>query len=281
MRKRQEHIVTAVEEAFTSDVVCWNTPKRPFPKISLLTSLYSGDEHIEGFLENITSQTIFDNCELIIIDANSPGNEKPVIDRYMEKFSNITYERLEKDPGIYGCWNRALELATGEFISNANLDDRRSRQQLEIFAGALVENEDMDLVYSECFTTDKPNETYMRNSSAGQTYPVSSFTPENMIKCLPGCMPLWRKTMHDGCGNFNSKFKYAGDWEMWLRAVRNGSRFLKIDGIHGLYYNNPSGLTTDNTRYQEKFQEEKKTFYEYRDMFGDKNFEQFKGYFSQ
>ena len=87
--------------------------------------------------------------------------------------------------------------------------------------------------------------------------------------------------MHDRCGYFNDKLKYAGDWELWLRAVRSGSEFKRVDGIYGLYYNNPSGLSTDEERYKEKFKEEKQIFFEYRDIFGDENFKRFKGYFSQ
>ena len=37
----------------------------------------------------MVSQTFFDKCEVIIIDANSPGNEKKVIDKYIEQFDNI------------------------------------------------------------------------------------------------------------------------------------------------------------------------------------------------
>ena len=43
--------------------------------------MYDGDEFIEPFLEDITSQTIFDNCELILINANSPGNEEKIINK--------------------------------------------------------------------------------------------------------------------------------------------------------------------------------------------------------
>ena len=281
MRSRQEHVITAIEEVFTDKAVCWNTPKKKFPKISLVTSLYSGDDFIEDFLNNLTSQTIFDNCELIIVDGNSPGNERTIIEQYMERFPNIIYERLEEDPGIYGCWNHAIRLSTGEFISNANLDDRRSLQQLEIFANILMQDGNVDLVYSECFLTNKPNETYSNNSSEGLVYSALPFTPENMIKCLPGCMPLWRKTMHDRCGYFNDKLKYAGDWELWLRAVRSGSEFKRVDGIHGLYYNNPYGLSTDETRHSQRFEEEKQIFFEFKHMFGDENLKRFQGYFSQ
>ena len=55
------------------------------PKISIITSLYKGGEFIKGFLDDIVGQTIFkDECELIIIDANSPEGEKEIILEYQK-----------------------------------------------------------------------------------------------------------------------------------------------------------------------------------------------------
>lgn len=281
MKQRREEITMAVEDTFRSGKCSFFTPPLSIPKISILTSLYKGDEHIEGFLANMTSQSVFADCELIIIDANSPGNEKEIIDRYREQYSNIIYKRLDKDPGIYGCWNQALEIASGEFVTNANLDDRRSRQQLEIFANELINNPEVDLIYSQCFITGKAGETYLHNSSLETVYPIAPFSREAMVKCLPGCMPMWRKSMHENIGGFEARYKSAGDWEMWLRAVENGSVFKMTDGIHGLYYHNPTGLSTDKSREKEKKAEEAEIFFKYSEIFGQKNFDMYKGYFSQ
>ena len=61
--------------------------KNLIPKISIITSVYNGDEFIESFLEDITEQTIFkDKCELIMVNANSPGNEGEIINKYIEKY---------------------------------------------------------------------------------------------------------------------------------------------------------------------------------------------------
>ena len=59
-----------------------------------------------------------------MIDANSPGKQEPCIRKYMKKHSNIIYKRLDKDPGLYECWNAAIKMASSELLTNANLDDR-------------------------------------------------------------------------------------------------------------------------------------------------------------
>jgi glycosyltransferase involved in cell wall biosynthesis len=258
MRRKRKEIPSIVNKIVENSHCPHARSSNQIPRISLITSLYDGDDQVEGFLRDITSQTIFENCELIIVDGNSPGNEAQCIRRYQEKFDNIVYLRLDNDPGIYGCWNKAIELSSGEFISNANIDDRRSHQQLEILAQHLADNPLIDLVYSEFYVTHKANESFLQNSSNFSTYPSFPFSPTNMSRCLPGCMPVWRKSMHDKHGLFDSSLKFAGDWEMWLRAASGGSVFSRKAGVHGLYYHNPRGLTTSKDRESEKVTEEVK-----------------------
>ena len=56
------------------------------PRVTIITSVYKGDKFIKGFLEDIVQQTIFNDCELIIINANSPEKEDDIIKRYADKY---------------------------------------------------------------------------------------------------------------------------------------------------------------------------------------------------
>jgi len=239
------------------------------PKISIITSMYKGDDFIEPFLEDITQQTIFkDKCELIIVDANSPGNEKEKIDKYLEKYpENIKYYRLGKDPGIYGTWNWAIERSTGEFITNANLDDRKSILSLEKHAKELVLNPDVDLVYADSFITHQPNETFDKNSSGGKKYNFEHFSKEAMLRGNQAHNnPMWRKSAHADHGLFNDKYKSAGDWEFFLRCAFGGSQFKKIDTALGLYYFNPQGISTNIENDSWKREEEKEIYMKYKKL---------------
>ena len=74
-------------------------------KITIITSLYKASPYLGGFLENITQQTVFNQCELYLLNGNSPENEEDIILPYLQEYNNIRYQRLDFDPGIYGCWN--------------------------------------------------------------------------------------------------------------------------------------------------------------------------------
>jgi len=249
------------------DIVEFNMDE--IPKISLITSVYDGDDYIEEFLKDITRQTIFkSNCEIILVNPKSPGNEKKVIDKYIKKYpDNIKYYELDEDPGIYGTWNYAIEMSTGEFITNANLDDRKAINSLEKHAKELVLNPDVDLVYADSLITDQPNETFENNSSAGRKYSFPEFSFENLkMVNAPHNNPMWRRDAHKKAGFFNDKYKSAGDWEMFLRMASRGSVFKKISGILGLYYFNPKGVSTNPENFEWKKEEEQEIYKTYKDL---------------
>jgi len=236
------------------------------PKISIITSVYDGEEYIRSFLENITSQTIFkEKCELIMINANSPGNEEPIIQEYVEKYpNNIIYRKLDDDPGIYGTWNIALEMASGEYITNANLDDCKSSFSLERHANELYSNPDVGLVYADSFVTKVSNETFEKNSSNGQRYNFEQFSKEAMLRGnQPHNNPMWRKELHKKHGFFDSKYRSAGDWEFFLRCAFGGEKFKKINDVLGLYYFNPNGISTNPKNSSWKQEEEKEIYMKY------------------
>ena len=237
------------------------------PKISIITSVYDGDEFIRPFLEDITSQTIFEEkCELVLVNANSPGNEEEVIMEYIKKYpNNIVYKRLDEDPGIYGTWNEAIKLSSGDYITNANLDDRKSRNSIERHAKSLFTNPDVSLVYSDSFVTHSPNETFDKNSSGMKRYNFEQFSKEGMLRGnLPHNNPMWKKSLHEKHGYFDSKYRSAGDWEFFLRCAFGGENFKKINEVLGLYYFNPKGVSTNVENTSWKQQEEKEIFLKYK-----------------
>jgi len=279
LKKKREEIYQTFVNVIESKPVNFFTNIK-VPKVSIITSLYKGEKYIEHFLNEVTSQTIFDNCELLILDADSPENEHLIINKYCNKYSNIVYKKLEKRLSVQETMNIGIEMSTGNLLTLWNVDDTRKHNALEILAKSLVVDNKVDLVYADSYQTTKENETYNSNSSQGNLYEHSryEFSKENMIKCLPGPMPMWRKDMNDKYGLFNENLKFAGDWEMWLRAVSQGARFKKIEQVLGLYYYNPEGLSTSTEDSQKRFSEEREIFHEYSNLFG-KNYEKYRGYF--
>jgi glycosyltransferase involved in cell wall biosynthesis len=243
---------------------------KDLPKISLITSVFDAEEHIDQLMENVTKQTIFqDKCEWIILNANplEKNYEEEVILKYVEKYpKNIIYKRLDNDPGVYGTWNEAIRLATGEFVTNINCDDRRALWALEKQARSLVTNPDVDLVYNDSYIVHESNTNWGDiDPVSTQRYNFDEFSKDAMLRGnLPHNNPMWRKQIHDKHGMFDDKYKSAGDWEFWLRCVFAGSKFKKLPDVLGIYYFNPNGISTNPENNSWKQKEEKEVFMKYR-----------------
>tara|TARA_R100000008_G_scaffold1988_1_gene1645 strand:- start:6564 stop:8567 length:2004 start_codon:yes stop_codon:yes gene_type:complete len=274
----KKHILeTFTEEAIYAQfvtAVCGEAPKRidmeQVPRISLITSVYDSAEYIDQLMEDVTSQTIFEEkCEWILLNVNPPGNdaEEEVILKYAEKYpNNIVYKRLKKDPGIYGVWNKAIAMSTGEYITNINCDDRRRVDALEKQAYTLLANPHIDLVYNDSYIAREANVRWKDvNPQNSQRYNFEQFSKEAMLRGnLPHNNPMWRKSLHAEYGKFDEKYRSAGDWEFWLRCTLGGSQFMKHSEILGVYYFNPAGVSTDPKNNSWKVEEEREVFLKYK-----------------
>ncbi len=257
-----------VEQVYGKKIEKFDTSR--LPKISLVTSIFKADEYIEQFMDDITRQTIFkDKCEWIIINPNSPGNEEEVIMRYVDKYpNNIVYKRLDYDPGIYDTWNMGIQMATGEYVTNANADDRKAPNSLEEHAKALLLNPTIDLVYADSFIAREANKRWEDIKPDWQRYNFEQFSLEAMLRGNPPHNnPMWRKSVHDKNGYFDQKYKSAGDWDFWLRCAFNESKFMKINDILGVYYFNPTGMSTNPEHDSWKKQHEKEIFMKYKQIY--------------
>lgn len=236
------------------------------PAVSIITSVYNADYFIESFLQDITQQSIFDTCELILINAHSPGHEERVIESYLMTYPNIIYVRLDHDPGLYAVWNYAIRIARGRYITNANVDDRLRKDCYELHMKTLDANGSIDLVYSDFYVTYEPNKPF-DSVKISHVRCMPDFSIAQLLRQpLPNNHPMWRKSLHERCGFFDETFRYAGDWEFWLRAADCGAVFEKVPGILGLYYYNPRGLSTDVRHASAIAQEEHEIKIRYRHL---------------
>ena len=160
-------------------------------------------------------------------------------------------------------------MASGEYLTNANLDDRKSPESIEIHAKNLFLNEDVDLVYANSYITHKPHQKFTDKDPDWKALnPFVYKGRETMLKGnSPHNNPMWRKSLHEKYGTFNAEYFSAGDWEMWLRASFGGAKFLYINKILGLYYFNPQGISTNESTKTKKQKEEFSIFKKYQKLF--------------
>ena len=90
-----------------------------YPKVSIITVVYNAKSALQKTLDSI-KQVRYPNKEVIIIDGGSTDGTKSVIEK---NYLDISMWISEKDNGIYDAMNKAINIATGEFIWFMNAGD--------------------------------------------------------------------------------------------------------------------------------------------------------------
>jgi len=276
LRNKKQEIAATIENLIDNCVF----QDKQKPLVSILATFCEGKTFLPHFMENMVNQTFFDKCELVIVDADSQDYEQDLINDYMQKYDNIVYCRLDEKLKPTPCFNKTIQLSSGKYLTFAFIDDVKRRDCIEMLYNEIEKDDTINLVYGNVVETGLENQIFENHDFKEMKLFEHSnfdFSRENMIKCLPGPMPLWRRKMHEQNGFFDTKnCNYADDWEMWLRAVESGSKFKKIDEIVGLYLTGGRSQQDD----LEQRREEAKLFYKYSHLFGP-NFHKYKPYFDQ
>ena len=91
-------------------------------KLSICISTYNRADFIGGTLESICHQ-LTDECEIVVLDGASPDSTARVVGEYTARCSRIRYAKQEVNNGIDRDFDRAVELARGEFCWLMSDDD--------------------------------------------------------------------------------------------------------------------------------------------------------------
>lgn len=206
-------------------------------KVSAIVSLYKAREFVEECLTDLINQSLYraGALEIVVIDSASPDGEGSVVREFQERFDNIVYVRTDERERLYQAWNRGISHARGEYITNANADDRHHPECLEILARALDVNPRAQLAYADVFESRVPNESFNANSRSVRYLYKEYFAPDVVLHYQFGCQPVWRRDIHERVGLFSETMKAAGDWEFNLRFALSGERAVHIPMPLGLF----------------------------------------------
>lgn len=216
------------------------------PLVSAIVSTYNSAKFIRGCIEDLERQTIADRLEIIVVDSASPQDEGAIIRELQGCYNNIRYLRTEQRETVYAAWNRAIGMARGRYITNANTDDRHRRDAFELMVRVLENDPAIDLVYADVMITRTPHETFEQHTPAGR-YSWFEWGRNTLLDngCFIGPQPMWRRSVHDQYGGFDDSYVTSGDYEFWLK-ISQTANFRHINQPLGLYLAHPDSIEHRN-----------------------------------
>lgn len=218
--------------------------------VTAIVSTYSSERFMRYCLEDLERQTIADQLEIIVIDSCSPENEGEVVKDFQKRYSNIVYLRTDEREGLYTAWNRAVAIAKGKYLTNANTDDRHHPSSFERLVKQLDAAPECVLAYHDQLTSTIENETFEACAARNtRRFRLPDFSHETLILgCLTGSQPMWRKSVHAEHGFFSEKYRVAADFEFWMRIAQTHP-FIHIAEPLGVFYDSPNTLSGANNRF--------------------------------
>lgn len=117
--------------------------------ISVLVPAYRTPEvFLKQMMESVLFQT-YPYLELCIADGSGTDDSvENVVKEYQKKDPRVRYRRLEKNEGIAGNTNAAIEMASGDYLALFDHDDLLSPNALFEVASA-IEKEKADVIYTD------------------------------------------------------------------------------------------------------------------------------------
>ena len=203
--------------------------------VSAIVSTYNAERFLRGKLEDLEAQTIAQEIEIIVIDSGSQQDEGRIVAEFQGRYDNIRYLRTPERETVYQAWNRGVRLATGEFLTNANTDDRLRHDCLETLVRSLNEHPECVLAYSDIRSTEQENASFETHLPLGfRKWPP--YDRLNLLElCCVGPFPLWRRSLHEEIGYFDERYGSSADYEFWLRASESHD-FIHVPQFLGLYW---------------------------------------------
>lgn len=196
------------------------------PLISVITPTYNSAEYVERTIDSIMSQT-YQNFEYFITDDGSTDNTRAVIEKTLEKYVDapqmVHYFPHEKNTGF--AWSEELlPLLNGKYVCLIAGDDfclpERFQKQVEFLESTGDE-------YAACFTgmiaegKDKRKNAFferiMNNEDQPREVLLRRFLSESNFLCAPAMM--YRLDVYRKLGGYNYKYRYAQDYDLWVRTL--------------------------------------------------------------
>lgn len=183
------------------------------PKISVIMPVYNTPTELLDFAIRSMRMQCYENWELCICDDASPDvRVRPCLENWPRQDSRIKVTFSSQNEGISRASNRALQLASGEFVGLLDHDDELSPDALYEVIKLLQGQPQADMIYSDEDRLDTEGRRV-------QPFFKPDWSPEYMLSCMYTChFGVYRKRLLDGIGGFRVGFEGSQDYDLVLRV---------------------------------------------------------------
>ena len=215
------------------------------PKISILVPTFNTPKDLLiEMIESVRNQS-YSNWQLCIADGSDQEETKNIIKEYVSKDNRITVSWLDKNYGISGNTNKALELANGEYTALFDHDDVLELNALYEVVSSL-QKVPHDIVYTD---EDKLNGKTLQYEDPNfkSDYNEDLLLSHNYITHFF----VVKTSILREVGGFNSEYDGAQDYDVILKCVEKTNDIHHIAKIlyHWRMHEGSTALNPESKMY--------------------------------
>lgn len=99
-------------------------------RVSVITPIYNAEKYLEKTLASVFAQT-YKNIEIVLVDDCSKDKSAQIIARLKKQHPEIIYFLQPQNMGAGAARNKALELASGQYVAFLDSDDLWLSKKIE------------------------------------------------------------------------------------------------------------------------------------------------------
>ena len=186
------------------------------PLVSVILPTYNSSAFVGSAVRSVLAQT-YRALELMVVDDGSTDGTADSVERAFHD-PRIVVKRLGENRGPYVARNAGIAASHGTLIAFIDADDEWREDKLEKQVDQLLGG-GFDMVHSRVVDVFPDGERMQR-----MLHPRSSEWRENLCNDrVATSTVLLRRGLFERLGGFDESFRSMGDWDLWVRVMRDGT----------------------------------------------------------
>ena len=225
------------------------------PLWSVMISTFNDVRYLPQALESVLAQDPGpENMQIEVVDDASTGDDPTQVVNVLAP-GRVEFHRNPKNLGLMHNFNTCIRRSRGKLVHILHQDDYVDVNFYKVFQEAFESSKKCAVIFSRAFIVDG------RNRSLGITeyceaLRAESNDPGNFMIRNPVRFPgvVVRRDFYERSGGFDPALVHTGDWEMWVRAIVQGSgRMLDVPLAYYRWW--PTNATNRQARSAENLRD--------------------------
>ena len=185
-------------------------------RVSVITPVYNVEKYIDKTLKSVFAQT-YEDIEIVLVDDCSKDQSAEIIAKYKEKHPEIIYFCQPKNMGAGAARNKALELATGQYVAFLDSDDLWLPKKIE-YQIKLMKKKKSPFSYTAIEMMDESGKIIKGKRNIKESCDYKYLLHNTII--ATSSVIIDRTVL----GDFRMPLRRGGqDYATWLKLLRGGA----------------------------------------------------------